>query len=71
VECEGKRLKPEALSVRIKDKNIYEVSALTIEDCQKFFKDYGKNLNERQTLIAHNVIKENRRKYEGKKLLAV
>ena len=58
VECQGKRLKPEALSVRIKDKNIYEVSALTIEDCQKFFKDYGKNLNERQTLIAHNVIKE-------------
>jgi excinuclease ABC subunit A len=58
VECEGKRLKPEALSVRIKDKNIYEVSAMTIEECQKFFKDYGKNLNERQTLIAHNIIKE-------------
>lgn len=58
LECEGKRLKPEALSVRIKNKNIYEVSALTIEDCHAFFKEYGKKLNERQTLIAHNVIKE-------------
>ncbi len=58
LECEGKRLKPESLSVRIKNKNIYEVSALTIEDCHDFFKNYGKSLNERQTLIAHNVIKE-------------
>lgn len=58
LECEGKRLKPEALSVRVKEKNIYEVSALTIEDCHQFFKDYGKKLNERQTLIAHNILKE-------------
>ncbi len=58
LECEGKRLKPEALSVRIKGKNIYEVSALTIEDCHGFFKDYEKKLNERQHLIAHNVVKE-------------
>ncbi|MBP6859631.1 MAG: excinuclease ABC subunit UvrA [Candidatus Magasanikbacteria bacterium] len=58
LECEGKRLKPEALSVRIKEKNIYEVSALTIEDCHLFFKDFEKKLNERQKLIAHNVVKE-------------
>lgn len=58
LECEGKRLKPEALSVRIKEKNIYEVSALTIEDCHLFFKDFEKKLNERQRLIAHNVVKE-------------
>ncbi len=57
-ECEGKRLKPEALSVRIKHKNIYEVSALTIEEGYDFFKEYGKKLNERQTMIAHNIIKE-------------
>ncbi len=58
LECDGKRLKPESLSVRIKGKNIYEVSALTIEDCHVFFKDYEKKLNERQHLIAHNVVKE-------------
>ncbi|TSC84009.1 MAG: excinuclease ABC subunit A [Parcubacteria group bacterium Gr01-1014_13] len=57
-DCQGKRLKPEALSVRIKDKNIYEVSALTIADAHDFFKDYEKNLNERHRLIAHNVVKE-------------
>jgi excinuclease ABC subunit A len=57
-ECEGKRLKPEALSVRIKNKSIYEVSALTIADAHDFFKDYEKKLNERQRLIAHNVLKE-------------
>ena len=57
-DCEGKRLKPEALSVRIKNKNIYEVSALTIAEAHDFFKDYKKNLNERHRLIAHNVVKE-------------
>ena len=57
-DCEGKRLKPEALSVRIKNKNIYEVCALTIEDAHDFFKDYEKKLNERSRLIAHNVLKE-------------
>src|SRR3989344_2641137 len=57
-DCEGKRLKPEALSVRIKNKNIYEVSALTIAEAHDFFKDYEKNLNERHRLIAHNVVKE-------------
>ena len=57
-DCLGKRLKPEALSVRIKGKNIYEVSALTITEAHDFFKDYEKNLNERGRLIAHNVVKE-------------
>ena len=57
-DCQGKRLKPEALSVRIKGKNIYEVSALTIEEAHDFFKDYEKKLNERGRLIAHNVVKE-------------
>jgi len=57
-DCEGKRLKSEALSVRIKGKNIYEVCALTIEEAYDFFKDYEKNLNERSHLIAHNVMKE-------------
>jgi len=57
-DCQGKRLKPEALSVRIKNKNIYEVSALTIAEAHEFFKDYEKKLSERHRLIAHNVVKE-------------
>ena len=57
-DCLGKRLKPEALSVRIKEKNIDEVSALTIAEAHDFFKYYEKKLNERGRLIAHNVVKE-------------
>ncbi len=73
-DCLGKRLKPEALSVRISNhasakgsgghgKNIYEVSALTIAEGHEFFKNYEKNLNERHRLIAHNVVKEINARY--------
>lgn len=62
-DCLGKRLKPEALSVRIKEKSIYEVSALTIAEGHDFFKNYEKNLNERHRLIAHNVVKEINARY--------
>ena len=68
-QCNGRRLKPEALSVRIngpasakgfggQGKNIFEVSALTIEEADNFFKEYEKKFSERQMLIAHNVVKE-------------
>lgn len=35
--CEGKRLRPEALNVLIKDKNINTIAALSIEDAHAFF----------------------------------
>ena len=35
--CKGRRLKPEALAVTYADKNIYEISALTIEEAKNFF----------------------------------
>jgi len=57
-ECKGKRLKPEALSVRIKNKNIYEVTSMTIDESHKFFVEYGKKLTERQKIIAENTVKE-------------
>lgn len=57
-KCEGKRLKPEALSIKIKNKNIYEVTALTIEDAYDFFTSYKKGLNEKQLKIAVNLLKE-------------
>lgn len=37
--CSGKRLKKEALSVRIGDKNINSLTELTIENCKRFFED--------------------------------
>lgn len=57
-ECKGHRLKPEALSVRINGKNIYEISAMTIERAFAFFSEYEKKLNKRQRVIAHTIIKE-------------
>ncbi|OGF64766.1 excinuclease ABC subunit A [Candidatus Giovannonibacteria bacterium RIFCSPHIGHO2_01_FULL_45_24] len=35
--CKGRRLKPEALAVTYADKNISEISALTIEEAKNFF----------------------------------
>ncbi|QQG42482.1 MAG: excinuclease ABC subunit UvrA [Candidatus Giovannonibacteria bacterium] len=35
--CKGRRLKPEALAVTYADKNIAEISALTISDARNFF----------------------------------
>jgi excinuclease ABC subunit A len=56
--CEGKRLNREAMSVKIGDKNIHEISAMTIEDLYNFFSDYRKKMTKRQKDIADNVVKE-------------
>ena len=56
--CKGKRLKPEALSVKINGKNIFEVSSMTIEKAYEFFNDYESKLTEREKLIAETVIRE-------------
>jgi excinuclease ABC subunit A len=57
-ECKGKRLKPEALSVKINGKNIFEVSSMTIEKAYEFFGDYESKLTAREKLIAETVIRE-------------
>ena len=54
--CHGMRLKPEALAVTVNDKNIYEVTALTIRECYDYFN--GLNLTEKEGKIADQVIKE-------------
>jgi excinuclease ABC subunit A len=56
--CEGKRLNREALSVKIAEKNIDEVSTMTIEDLYNFFSDYYQKMTKRQKGIAENVVKE-------------
>ncbi|RJQ31519.1 excinuclease ABC subunit A [Candidatus Parcubacteria bacterium] len=57
-ECHGKRLKPEALSVKIKNKNIQEVAALSIEKAYEFFVEYEDKMSEWDKKIAINVVKE-------------
>ncbi|WP_054942206.1 excinuclease ABC subunit UvrA [Paenibacillus ihuae] len=54
--CKGKRLKKEILAVTINDRNVADVTDLSIGDCQEFFQ--GLVLNEKETAIAHLILKE-------------
>ncbi len=54
--CQGARLKKEALYVRINERNICEVTALSIKDCLEFFADL--HLTEKEAEIARRVLKE-------------
>ncbi|CAD7782829.1 MAG: UvrABC system protein A [Candidatus Methanoperedenaceae archaeon GB37] len=54
--CEGKRLKTEALAVKIGDKDIFSVSNLPLEDLMIFLR--GLNLSSRQRRIASPILEE-------------
>src|SRR3989475_5835118 len=54
--CEGARLKPESLAVRVAGRNIAWYTALTIQRAVKEFDDL--KLSERDRQIAHQVLKE-------------
>jgi len=56
--CAGKRLKPEALGVRINNKNLAEVSALPLDRFQHFFESYYNKMTARQKTIAEDVVLE-------------
>jgi len=55
-ECQGQRLRPEALSVRIAGKNMAELSRLSLDKAYDFFWKYYQKMNKRQLAIADNVI---------------
>ena len=57
-ECGGKRLKKEALAVKIKEENIATVSDETIEDAETLFKNIGQKLFSGELKIATPLIKE-------------
>ncbi|MBQ1511491.1 MAG: excinuclease ABC subunit UvrA [Selenomonadaceae bacterium] len=54
--CHGARLKPETLSVTVGGKNIYEVTQMTIRDCDAFFQNL--ELTPREQKIAAQILKE-------------
>lgn len=54
--CKGGRLKPESLAVTFNEKNISEVTALSIEKTQRFFENL--NLTEREEMISRQILKE-------------
>ena len=55
-ECHGRRLRPEALAVTVADKNIAEVTEMSIRKLADFFADLP--LNRSQQLISAQIIKE-------------
>ena len=57
-DCEGSRLKKEALYFKINEKNISDLSHLDISDLFAWFDGLEKDLTEKQLLIAEEVIKE-------------
>ena len=57
-ECDGSRLKKEALYFKIHDKNIAELAHLDITDLYKWFEGIEKKLSDKQLQIAEEVIKE-------------
>lgn len=54
--CGGRRLRPEALAVKVGDRGIHEVSALSIVDCIAFFENLSLTGTEQQ--IAHEILRE-------------
>ena len=54
--CHGQRLKPSSLGVTVGDKNIFEVTSLSIDNLQKFMQNL--ELSEQQLLIGKQILKE-------------
>ncbi|MDR0559971.1 MAG: excinuclease ABC subunit UvrA [Prevotellaceae bacterium] len=57
-ECGGTRLKKESLYFRIADKNIAEVSAMSIDEMYNFFISIDKKLDKKQKAVAKEILKE-------------
>lgn len=54
--CKGQRLKPTSLAVTVSDKNIYEITSMSIIELSEFLKNM--QLRERQLSIGSQVLKE-------------
>ncbi len=55
-KCHGKRLKPEALSVKIDSKSIMDMTAFSIEHADKFFNQL--KFSAQEEMISHQILKE-------------
>lgn len=56
--CQGDRLKPESLSVKVADLNISEVCRKSVEDSLEFFEGVKGKLSARQLAIGSGAVKE-------------
>jgi len=56
--CHGRRLKPEALSVKLADRDMSEVTCMSIEEAVAFFGGMEKKLTKRQLAIGDRAVRE-------------
>ncbi|MBI5034017.1 MAG: excinuclease ABC subunit UvrA [Chloroflexi bacterium] len=56
--CKGQRLKPEALAVTIADKNIVDVTHMSVIEALDFVNSLPNIFSEKQKIIAHQILKE-------------
>lgn len=63
-ECKGQRLNREARSYRIWNKNIAELSAMDIADLKIWIEKVEQHLNEKQQLVAKEILKEIRKRID-------
>ena len=56
--CNGKKLQPVVLAVKILDKSIIDATDLSIEESVDFFRNLPEQLNEKELAIAKQVLKE-------------
>ena len=61
-ECNGMRLKKESLHFKIDNKNIAELAVLDIQSMRKWFDGLENRVNEKQRVIATEVLKEIRKR---------
>ena len=54
--CQGKRLRPEALAVKINEQSIWDITSRSVKKCSQFFSDLV--LVEREQTIARDILKE-------------
>ena len=57
-QCGGSRLKPEVLQFRIGDKNIAELSAMSISEFAEWMSHIEELLNDKEKMIARDIVKE-------------
>ncbi|NBC35300.1 excinuclease ABC subunit UvrA [Novosphingobium sp. FSY-8] len=56
--CEGKRLKPEALCVKVSDSDVASVTRLSVSDALAWFSTLNERLTDQQQQIAKAILKE-------------
>ncbi len=56
--CKGKRLKPEALAVKIANKDIMDASDMSVKEALKWFSSVEAELSHQKAEIAHKILKE-------------